>query len=219
MEDTEKILGLTCRSKSGLMLRIEHALLDKDMAATIAQRFFNIIKHQTGWCWPDSESHMRNCRSAIGRISRVGDPEENDDDYRERLHSMEVWPQRYTQEEAEWIEYAIIIAKTLRFLTDQSGNGVSLKGLHEGRPYYFDPNRFYRYMWMCLMEGLGVETWVVQPQQPPAHLGDRARADWYTREAERIVKRVRADWNKGQSLASLTGEISAEWLQTKASQG
>ena len=182
-------------------LRLYDCVTDITDVTAITTLFYEIIKDEFQWYWPDSESHM--CNAAPPKDSeacRQRGPKEHDDAYRERLQLIDTRPQRNAQEQADWIRHATIVTNTLRFLSDKSSLGEIMKGDHEGHRYAFNPKRLYEYMWMCLHQGFGPGAWRIQPDEPPEDIKGRELTLWYTQTAENTLERVRTKWEQGENL-------------------
>ncbi|KAM0714528.1 hypothetical protein Q7P37_009824 [Cladosporium fusiforme] len=202
MDDTAKLLILTSHNPSGPQLRLPDEL-DKSEADELSNCLFGIIEDKFEWIWPNCESHLHNCQLLMNPVACTRDPDEDDDEYRDRLQLSDAAPRRRTEEEAEWIKYAMVVRRTLQFLTAQFDiDGESMRGLYKGHCYHFNPRRVYEYMWTCLNQGLGPQGWEAQPQQPPKHLQDLEIAQWYASQAEKIEKQVRTKWDQGECLAA-----------------
>jgi hypothetical protein len=143
MDTTTKLLILICHDKSNSFLQLVDTNNDKDKAAEITERLFDIIRDSFEWRWPNSESHLSNRQSPDDSDKRQQGPKEDDHQYRERLQLVETWPQRQTQDQADWIRYATIVTNTLVFLSDQPGNGTTMGGSHDGHRYYLNQRKFY----------------------------------------------------------------------------
>jgi hypothetical protein len=209
MDTTTKLLILICHDKSNSFLQLVDTINNKDKAAEITERLFDIIRDSFEWRWPNSESHLSNRRFPDDSDKRQQDPKEDDHQYRERLQLVETWPQRQTQDQADWIRYATIVTNTLVFLSDQPGNGTTMGGSHDGHRYYLNQRKFYHYIWMCLCQGYGPRAWQIRPEQPPESLGGPELTRWYTREAKAILERVRTKWEDGTDLdAQFSGHTS-----------
>jgi hypothetical protein len=178
--------------------------VESSEAAEITSRLFELIKdYFPKWQWPDSESHLRNWQVPSDSIHRVQHSEESDDEFRERLQLLDSRTQRQTRKEAEWIQYAFIVYRSLRCLNHASKHGRCMHGSVEGVKYDFSPRRLYEYIWMCLYQGLDQRCWKVEAEQPPPDLEAIPLAEWYTKKAGAIIKEIRTRWDQGEELRKL----------------
>jgi hypothetical protein len=145
----------------------------------------------------------RNWQVPSDSIHRVQHSEESDDEHRERLQLLDTRTQRQTQKEAEWIQYAFIVYRSLRYLNHASKHGRCMHGSVEGVKYDFSPRRLYEYIWMCLYQGLDQRCWKVEAEQPPPDLEAIPLAEWYTKKAGAIIKEIRTRWDQGEELRKL----------------
>jgi hypothetical protein len=202
MEPAKDILLLTRPNGSTPWMHLADYLLDLEKAAGLTKCLLGIIEHDATFVWPDSMSHLRNRHVPTNNIGRIQDPTEDDDEYRERLCLIDAAPRRETNEEAEWLKSAIIVSAALSFMANQGPHGTT-RFTDKGCLYFFDPRKFYNYMWICLHEGRGTAAWIIEPPQPPEHLNNDQMADWYAKKAEAIVTQNRASWNQGVCLRTL----------------
>lgn len=80
-------------------------------------------------------------------VACTRDPDEDDGEYRHRLQLSVTTPRRQTEEVAEWIKHAMIVRRTLQFLTARIRiDRESMRGSFEGKRYHFNPQRVYEYM-------------------------------------------------------------------------
>lgn len=184
-----------------LRLRLYDCVTDITDVTAITTLFFETIKDEFQWHWPDTKSHLCNrAPSQDLEAYRQRDPKEHNDAYHERLQLIDTSPQRNAKEQADWIRHATIVTNTLRFLSDKFSLGEIMKGDHEGRRYAFNPRRLYEYTWMCLHQGLGPRAWMIQPDEPPEDIKGSELTLWYTETAENTLERVRTKWEQGEDL-------------------
>ena len=202
MEPAKKILFLTKPNGSTPWMHLVDDFLDPEKATDLTNCLLSMLEPYATFIWLDSKSHLPHRCVPMNIIGQIQDPTEDNDQYREGLRLIDAAPQRQTDEEAEWLKCAIIVSAALSFMAKQGPHG-NTRFSEKGRLYYFNPGRFYNYMWICLHEGCGTSAWIIEPPQPPEDLDDDQMADWYVKKAEAIVTQVRARWNQGMWLRTL----------------
>jgi hypothetical protein len=202
MEPAKNILLRTRPNGSTPWMRLPDWELDLENATDLTKYLLSNIEHHATFRWPDSISHRYSRYVPRNLTLRIQDPTEDNDQYRERLRLIDATPQRETDEEAAWLKCAIIVSAALSFMTEQERHGTT-RFEDKGILYFFDPRKFYNYMWICLNQGQGTKAWEIKPPQPPKDLGNDEMANWYAGKAEAIVTEVRARWDEGVYLRLL----------------
>jgi hypothetical protein len=91
-----------------------------------------------------------------------------------------------------------LVQAALVFLQEEKRKGSILCGGMGLRSYYFSPQSFYEYMWMCFNQGLGYQ--FIKPPLAPTTLSDNERGYWYSESATKLSQEVIQKWHNGLSL-------------------
>jgi hypothetical protein len=104
------LLELSKPKEDEVFMRLEDTLLDVEEAEILTTRMYDQIKSTHKLEVPDHTSHQTTlARSPQMNAQRVRAPEETDDEYLKRLHSVNTWPGHSAIIEAKWIWRAQVV--------------------------------------------------------------------------------------------------------------
>ncbi|KNG45668.1 hypothetical protein DDE82_008395 [Stemphylium lycopersici] len=139
-------------------MRLDDTLLDYSEAHVTTKAMLALIESHYVWDWPSKSNHPALTEDDRDPEGRNKDPDEDDEEYADRMRKWEAWPNKRARNENGWLKCALITARVLDCLQRSSENGQSLIVRYEGSRYYFSPKNFYEYTWMCLNQGHGPRT-------------------------------------------------------------
>ncbi|EMD86742.1 hypothetical protein COCC4DRAFT_33199, partial [Bipolaris maydis ATCC 48331] len=195
-------------------MRLDDTLLDYSEAHDTTKAMLALIKGHYVWDWPSKSSHLTLTKDDRDPEGRKKHPDEDDEEYTDRMQMWEAWPNKQARNEKGWLKCALISARVLDCLQTSRENGQSLRGTYKGSRYYFNPKIFYEYTWMCLNQGYGPHSWRQQPPKPET--SETSLGSWYRNQALAKVKTVIARWNKGEKLGKIIPVITLDILLGRA---
>jgi hypothetical protein len=179
-------------------MRLDDTLLSNEEAKATANAMYDLVKGCYKWKWACPKTHLANTTFEDDAEHRIQNPDEEKQDYIQRMQRLEAWPQKEADRHGQWLGYALITARALDYLQQQSVKRQRLCGKSGDHHYYFNPKRFYEYTWMCLNQGHGWRSWKQSPELPEESMANPGT--WYSKKAKTMVEDTIKLWNTGVKL-------------------
>ncbi|KAI0486829.1 hypothetical protein F4859DRAFT_467070 [Xylaria cf. heliscus] len=211
---SSKTKSTMSQEKAIQLLRLTHYMciaptllhFDED-ASRVAIAMYRILKNEFKWEWPNKDKHLEAWDDNRGECTQQQG--ESDEDHQARAEVWHEWPSFKTTAQAQWLGCAIITSRALEYLYQCHTQGQCPR-IYSARwgKYGFEPQDFYKYVWICLSQGHGTRIWKTQPPMPSET--EQNVEFWFASSAQRLVDETVKAWEAGKDLGDQFPRLGIE---------